>query len=54
VRSPLLEARARAALWLSPFLNLGVTAGASVIDRGAWMAGVNLGFVTQAFGGLRD
>ena len=53
VSSPILEARARAAFWLSPFVNVGATAGASVIDR-AWMAGVNLGFVTQAFGGLRD
>lgn len=54
VRSPLLEARARASLWLSPFVNLGVTAGASIIDRGAWIAGAHLGFVTQAFGGLLD
>jgi hypothetical protein len=54
VASPILEARARAALWLSPFVNIGATAGASVIDRGAWMAGLNLGFVSQAFGGLRD
>lgn len=54
VASPILEARARAALWLSPFVSIGATAGASVIDRGAWMAGINLGFVSQAFGGLRD
>ncbi len=54
VSSSTLEARARASLWLSPFVNLGATAGASVIDRGGWMAGVHIGFVSQAYGNQRD
>lgn len=51
---PVLEARARASFWLTPFVNVGATAGASLIDRGAWVGGLNLGFVTQAYGGQRD
>lgn len=47
---PALEGRARAALWLTPFLSLGVTAGKSLIDR-AWMGGVSFGFSSRAFGG---
>jgi hypothetical protein len=54
VSSPVLEVRARASRWLSPFVNVGASAGASVIDRGAWVAGVHLGFATQAYGNLRD
>jgi hypothetical protein len=54
VSSPILEARARASLWLSPFVSVGASVGASVIERGAWMAGVQLGFATRAFGGLLD
>jgi hypothetical protein len=54
VSSPILEARARAQLWLSPFVNLGASAGASVLDRGAWMAGLHLGFATKAYANLRD
>jgi hypothetical protein len=51
---PILEARARAALWLSPFVNFGASAGASVIERGSWVAGVHLGIVSQAYGNQRD
>ncbi len=47
---PALEARGRAALWLTPFLSVDVTAGKSVIDR-AWMGGVSFGFSSKAFGG---
>jgi hypothetical protein len=54
VSSPLLEARARASRWLSPFVHVGATVGASVLERGAWMAGVHLGVVTQPYGGMRD
>jgi hypothetical protein len=54
VSSPVLEVRARASRWISPFVNVGASAGASVIDRGAWVAGVHLGFATQAYGNLRD
>jgi hypothetical protein len=52
--SSILEARARASLWLSPFINVGASVGASVIDRGGWMAGLHLGFASRAFGDLRD
>jgi hypothetical protein len=48
-----LELRARASTWLTPFLSLGATAGASVIDRGDWMAGLYLGVHTHAFAGNR-
>lgn len=50
---PVLEARARASIWLSPVINAGVVVGSSVIDRGAYMGGVFLGANTRAFGGLR-
>jgi hypothetical protein len=48
VTTPVLEVRARASFWLSPFINVGASAGASLVDRGAWLAGINLGFVTKA------
>jgi hypothetical protein len=48
--TPVLEARGRAALWLTPFISLGVTAGRSVVDD-AWITGVHLGASTRAFGG---
>jgi hypothetical protein len=47
---PALEARARAAVWATPFLSLGVTAGKSLVDS-AWIGGVSLGFSSRAFGG---
>ncbi len=50
---PVLEARARASIWLSPVINAGVVVGSSVIDRGAFMGGVFLGANTRAFAGLR-
>jgi hypothetical protein len=54
VTSPVLEARARASLWLSPYVSVGASAGASVIDRGAWVTGLHLGLVTKPYGNLRD
>jgi hypothetical protein len=54
VSSSILEARARAQLWVSPFLHVGVSAGASVVERGAWMAGVHLGFASMAYANQRD
>jgi hypothetical protein len=47
---PALEARARAALWATPYISLGVTAGKSLIDS-AWIGGVSLGLTSRAFGG---
>jgi len=47
---PALEARARANLWATPFLTIGVSAGKSVLDR-AWVGGLSVGFSSRAFGG---
>jgi hypothetical protein len=44
-----IEARARAEAWLSPWLTLGVTLGSNVLDRNDWMAGVYLGAHSRAF-----
>ncbi len=54
VSSSVLEARARAQLWVSPFFHVGVSAGTSVVERGAWMAGVHLGFASKAYANQRD
>jgi hypothetical protein len=48
--TPTLEARGKAALWITPFISLGVTAGRSLVDD-AWLTGVNIGVSTRAFGG---
>jgi hypothetical protein len=48
-----LEARGRGELWLSPWLSAGATIGASLIDRGDWMAGFYLGVHTRSFGKSR-
>lgn len=48
-----VEARARGRLWLTPWFTIGATAGASLIRRGEWLVGVELGFHTHAFGGQR-
>lgn len=54
VSTPILEARAQAQLWLSPFVNVGVHAGASLTERGAWVGGVHFGFASRAFGDQRQ
>ncbi|HSK02220.1 MAG TPA: hypothetical protein VK932_13300 [Kofleriaceae bacterium] len=54
VNQAFLEARARAQLWASPFFHLGVSAGANVVDRGGWTAGVHLGFASKAYANHRD
>jgi hypothetical protein len=46
----MVEGRARASYWLSPFVTIGVTAGKSLTDD-AWMGGIFLGAHTRAFGG---
>jgi len=51
--APLLEARAGYDHWLHPFISVGGTLGASVIDRGSYMGTVHIGFHTRAFGGGR-
>ena len=49
----ILEARGRAELWLAPWFTVGGAIGASLIDRGAWMAGLYLGVHTWAYAGDR-
>jgi len=49
----LLEAHARADVWLAPWFSIGGAIGASLIDRGDWMAGLYLGFHTWAYAGDR-
>jgi len=44
-----LEARARAAVWVSPFVTLGATAGKSLIDD-SWVGGIYVGAHSRAFG----
>lgn len=51
--APVVEARVRAETWLTPYMTVGGIAGASVIDRSDWMAGVTVGFHTLAYGGQR-
>ena len=48
-----VEARARAEVWVSPWVSLSVTVGTSVIDQDDWMAGAYLGLHSRAYGGLR-
>lgn len=48
-----VEARGRAELWLAPWFTVGGAIGASLIDRGDWMAGVYLGVHTWAYAGDR-
>jgi hypothetical protein len=47
------EARARGELWLGPWITAGVTVGASLLERNAWMGGVFVGVHSRAFGGGR-
>lgn len=48
-----LETRARGEVWLGPWASLGATIGASLVERGDWMAGLYLGVHSRAFGGGR-
>lgn len=49
----ILEARARAELWLNPWISAGATLGTNVLARDDWMAGVFVGFHSRAFAGSR-
>jgi hypothetical protein len=48
---PMLEARGRVDLWLSPWFTVGGVGGASLIHSGEWMAGLYIGFHTWAYAG---
>jgi hypothetical protein len=47
---PALEARARAAVWIAPHVQLGASAGKSLLDD-SWITGIHVGATTHAFGG---
>lgn len=51
--APIAEVRARGEYWLGPFVTVGATVGASLVERGAWVGGVHLGFHSRAFAGSR-
>lgn len=53
VNQAVVEARARAELWVNPWLTAGAALGTSVLDRGDWLAGVYLGIHTRTFDGGR-
>lgn len=46
-----LEARARAQLWSTPWFTLGVAVGSSLLHKNDWMAGIALGFHSRSYGG---
>jgi hypothetical protein len=48
-----IEARARAALWVTPWITLEAEIGAGVLDRSEWVAAAMVGLHTRAFGGRR-
>jgi hypothetical protein len=50
----IIEARGRAELWLAPWFTVGGAVGASLLDRGDWMAGLYLGVHTWAYAGDRN
>ncbi|MDB4963488.1 MAG: hypothetical protein JWP01_3487 [Myxococcales bacterium] len=51
--APLLEARVHGETFLTPWISAGATVGTSMIDRGAWMGALTVGFHTRAFAGSR-
>lgn len=46
-----LEGRARADIWLTPWITIGGALGSSFLNRGEWMAGVYFAAHTYSFGG---
>jgi hypothetical protein len=53
VSQGVVEARARAELWLNPWLTAGVSLGTSVVEHDDWLAGLYVGFHSRAFAGGR-
>jgi hypothetical protein len=49
-RAFVLEARAHADAWLTPWLTVGIELGAGLLERSEWLAGVTAGFHSRAFG----
>ena len=48
---PALEARGRAALWVTPHIQIGASAGKSLLDE-SWITGIHVGATSRVFGGL--
>lgn len=48
-----LELRGRSDIWLAPWFTIGAAAGASVLRKGEWIAGLYVGFHTHAYAGDR-
>jgi hypothetical protein len=46
-----LEGRAHADLWLTPWFTIGGLAGTSLLERGDWLIGVQLGLHTYSYAG---
>jgi hypothetical protein len=53
VTSAVIEVRARGEAWLTPWLTVAAEIGAGVLDRSEWLALVEAGFHTRAFGAKR-
>ena len=53
VARPVLEARARASMFVTPSLSVGAQVGSSLIDKNEWNAGVFFGGYTRAFAASR-
>jgi hypothetical protein len=53
VTVPVVEARVRGELWLSPWTAVGASIGSSLIEQHDWMAGVYFALHTRAYGGQR-
>jgi hypothetical protein len=48
---PALEARGRAAVWVTPHVTIGASAGKSLLDE-SWVGGLHVGVTSRVFGGL--
>lgn len=51
--APLVEARGRAELWISPWITIGAVGGTSVLRRDEYLVGGFVGFHTHAYAGDR-
>lgn len=50
---PVIELRARAAYWVTPWFTVTAEAGSGVLDPSEWVAAIGVGVHTRAFGGRR-
>ncbi|MBL9016405.1 MAG: hypothetical protein JNL83_19605 [Myxococcales bacterium] len=47
---PALEARGRASVWVTPHIQVGASAGKSLLDE-SWITGIHVGATSRVFGG---